>query len=258
MEVRERDAAAKMQLLTLFLYALSQIFGGTTQMKSMSRKALFGGALFVAGIVSKVDAQWMLSPDHASENYTRVYAFSYAYSAPDWFFHDETNYGSGSTNIAFGSYNDPYIGGYAGASLSNSHLSAFLDTTLGWSGQPQYSYAQVVSQAYITVPGDTSIELSWDLTGYGQGVAHALFDVHDVTANEQLLPYGHQYIGTAGALSIDILEGHLYKLKIKIIGTSPQELWASITKAPIPAPGSLALLGIAALGVRRRRRIGVY
>lgn len=202
-------------------------------MKAMTKAALFGGALFAAGITASADAQWNLD-----ENYSFHRVFAGLGGTGDSGF----NYGTGSSYVIFGGT----MQGTGYASLSDSLMRAEIDITGSGFGNAR-------SIAYATVDAPKKIYADWDFTGYQPGAyTYSLIQIQDLTNGGYLINQGP---GTSGAgVSINLLPGVDYRMIVLADADAPANLWAQFSKGAIPAPGSLALLGVAAIGARRRRR----
>lgn len=205
-------------------------------MKVTTKQALFGGALFAAGITAAAEAQW---------NVDQVYSFHQVFAS------DGTNsygYGSGATVVNFAG---PYLLGSATASVSSSLLYAEININLG--PNTPYEFAQARAVAYLTVDAPKTVYASWDFTDIPPGgLSFSTISVYDITNGAYLIQYATSTSGTD--VPVNLLPNTDYRAVIAADSDAPSQMFGQITKA-VPAPGALALLGVAGLGVRRRRRI---
>lgn len=196
-------------------------------------KALFGGALFAAGIAGAANAQWTVD---------QVYSFHQVFGS------DGTNsygYGSGTTAVNFPG---PDLLGSASASISSSLVRAEINIDIG--PNTPYEFAQARSVAYISVSSAQTVYASWDFTDIPLGgLSYALIQVYDLTNGAYLLNYGTNTSGSS--VPLNLVPGVDYVALVAADSDAPSNMFGEIA---VPAPGALALMGIGAVGVRRRRR----
>ena len=129
-----------------------------------------------------------------------------------------------------------------------------MDST--YDNTPGVDYIVTIDSSYFTVAEDWEVTLSWDMTdqfsGFGLGGGMALLEngtiINSVTGD-----------GVTGSLNVTLLAGASYQLTMNAaivgsaFGATGGTTWVHMEK--VPAPGALALLGLAGVaGARRRRR----
>ncbi len=203
-------------------------------MKATAKAALFGGALFAAGMTTTADAQWNL--DEVTSFHQVFAGLGGTPGAPGSY-----GYGTGSTYVIFGGT----LQGVGYAAISDSNVSAYID--IAGTG---YGNARAI--ANVTVDASKKIYADWDFTGYAPGAfSYATIQVYNFDTGLLEFQYGP---GTSGAgVSIILSPGVNYQLVVVADADAPAFMWGGFSK-PVPTPGALAVLGLGALGVRRRRR----
>ena len=218
-------------------------------MQSSTHKAmLFGGAVFAAGVVNAAQAQWTIEDPPWM---TALGAYGYSSVSYLKFYGDFVPWGqTGSDFIDFDSYNDPGIGGSAGAEVAYTFVSAFLDLTPGTNGIPNLGYASVNADALVRIPVGGDLRIDWDFTEIAVFKEIASIRVTDFLTGDSVLSI---YDG-AGSTELDLEDDRVYELSLSIRSQSSLSAHGSITL--IPLPGVLAMLGVAGMfdAQRRRRR----
>ncbi len=233
------------------------------------KTALFGGALFAAGITNAAHAAPEFTWDYSSmgvlliETYTLGGAFNVITD-------DFSGYGNGSIGISA----DVNIGGY---DYTLASAEAAWDES-GWSGyayaNATYGYARVdgygpgfqLGLHYFTVTQSGTADLTWDFSNVNTAgnYAYGTVRVYDLT-NGAFLPgadirpfgAGAGIDPFAGSVSVNLAAGNDYLLihgfRTDGFAAAPESMSASLGNL-VPTPASAALLGLAGLaGVRRRR-----
>ncbi|MEM9167672.1 MAG: PEP-CTERM sorting domain-containing protein [Planctomycetota bacterium] len=216
------------------------------------QKALFGGALMSAGMVANAQTFNFLDTDvTGSFN-------SYSYLV------DVNDGGYGYTNSIL----------VAPAALSQSRSG---DTDLNivqssnllrvdgtWSGNPAnpYGYAGASLQQFFTTSADAVLRVSWDVSGTD---AYAgAFIIEDASGSVLFQFDGLGGDPLAGTVDVPVSAGTTYAAILQLgtpgfftqltspflFNTDTQFIQAAL----IPAPASLALLGLGGLAATRRRR----
>jgi len=200
----------------------------------MTTKALFGGALFAAGIAGAAEAQWNVDE-----------AFSFTLVTGSDGSTTGLNYGSGTSYLAFPG---PNLLGSGSATVSDTMVSSEIDIDLGPNTPYEYAFAR--ARAYVTVDAPVTVYATWDFTDVpAGGLTFANIFVYDLTNASYLFNYGTFTSGSN--VAINLLPGVDYLMQVNADSDAPSQMFGQIV---IPAPGGLAILGAGVLGVRRRRR----
>lgn len=195
---------------------------------TMTKKCLFGGALFAAGLAVQANAQ--LNVDQVT-SFTQVFGSGA---------NDAYAYGNGNTTVVFVAP----LTGIGSATLSNMGVMA--DLTVGGVG---YGVARAI--AFVTVDVATPLSIAWDFSDVPVGgLSYAYVGVYDLTNSVSLFSAVDPSAGLD--TSVTLQPGIDYVLTAHADSDAPSVMFASITA--IPAPGSLALLALGGMTARRRRR----
>lgn len=194
----------------------------------MNGKQLFGGALMAAG-VSVAAAGDFTGFTQASGNYTGAY------------------FGGFSGFSINGFYNNTSTSG-ASIAIAEGTATSFL--AYGFDGGTGLAYAIHFNPIAFGVDADTAVQVSWDFTGdEGPGGAYidSYFSIDGPGGNLAAADLNTP----VGSTTINLVAGETYT----ILGTAlAAGGGTSFFSMVIPAPGAIALLGMAGLVGRRRRR----
>ncbi|MCB9845928.1 MAG: PEP-CTERM sorting domain-containing protein [Phycisphaeraceae bacterium] len=196
----------------------------------MKKACLFGGTLLAAGMTSSANSQ-VFSFTYSA---IRVGAYAYGVSGPSY----DGHYGPGFWSVAA---SEPGALATSDGTPSLIDMTATSDTLSG-----AFAAAFV---SYFTVSADTVATASWDYTG---GFALTDFIVHNVTDGVDVLfvSGGGTPPGTA---PVPLEAGKDYRLSAWPFATGGLD-GTSFARLEVPAPSSLALLGLGGLVATRRRR----
>ena len=182
---------------------------------------------------------------------------SIATASPTWTFEPGTDvyvhanyYGNGfegdqdvwSTDMAWGTVHASEYGTYT----TWAEFTVTENSMLMQAQQMNYAEAWVIgSGLQFSVNEDARIEFTLDGLGYNAEVLLADADF------QALL-----YVDSAGTYSFELQAGVLYDLSVYLesVGGEYTLTTMSIDLLPIPAPSALALLGLAGVATRRRRK----
>lgn len=226
-------------------------------MKVDTKKALFGGALFAAGITGAADAQWTSVGNYQfGFAYAQAGAYSYgfgyggsgygAYGAFAYAFHFGPYGGGSSYALGLGSFTPYRVLGYSfGYAFAYGQYSAF-------------TYAFGVGSGNVYVNQPTQVYAYWNWNYAGSGVAFfngwLIYDIYGGYA------VGYAYSNTApltGYQTFTLNPGTLYFLGAASTTANGNDfIGASVSAIGIvPTPGTTgALLAAAGLLASRRRR----
>lgn len=193
---------------------------------SLGKVGLIGGAMLCT---SAANAQNIAIIDHNT--------FVYAY---DWFDFDpyitNSSLGAGAYSTTAASNN-----AIASASGNANGFSAFASSD-GTANQAAY-----VNEVYtaFTVDANGTLNVDWDFTG-------DIFGFSGLTILENGSPVFAQGFGSSGNVNLAVSSDALYEMYGTLFNVdgAPTTYW----NATIPAPGAVALIGIAGLMTSRRRR----
>lgn len=238
-------------------------------MKSTRRRDLFGGALFSAGLLSMTAApalanELIWDPDTTHTNRASV-GLNGPAVMPKYVNHYYAFDSATAQNSPIGSMSGSYVGLDSGAVYSSlSILSTGIKgdthgTALAYINYAGTSYGNV----YANVGGfvymrlfyqplkDIQLRVSWD----NFNGSTDLF-IGDSTYSDPPLFNISTYSGEVGELFVTLEAGKSYELYALAVTRvfSTQERHAQFEFTIVPAPGALALLGVAGLIGKRRRR----
>ncbi|MEM8756937.1 MAG: PEP-CTERM sorting domain-containing protein [Planctomycetota bacterium] len=221
-------------------------------------KALFGGALMTAGVAA--NAQSFNFLDTSVDGYYP--SFAYIVDTRD-------AYGPGALQAAYAPDSlDLSLTSANGLSLSTSQDSNTLTIAGTWDGTDPYGYGNAYGggliQQFFTTDVDAILRLSWDVTSTDLFATAAVIEDEFGTVLVSLDILGG-VDPAAGSIDIPLDAGTVYNGQL-LMGTPGffggltfpffevpgQE--AFLTFELIPAPSSLALLGMGGLAAARRRR----
>ena len=151
--------------------------------------------------------------------------------------------------------------------LQTSAASGFYQNTLGGNTSKQInpflfgSFASVEYDTFLTIgatdqTGDQLLEVGLDWSSFGtslqsnNGALTVTPDDAQAAAGSDLKVLIGQFSFAAGEGGLDSMEGSV----VNLVGKNADGSTWSATQQWIPAPGALALLGLAGLAGRRRRR----
>ena len=200
----------------------------------MNKRVLFGGALFAAGISASAGAQtFQITGGFAGTNYVGAEpggARVFDIGANFW---DESE--MAGTAYAHSLANPTTIANYAN------------------SGDTGLAYAIHFLPTYFEVTADTTATLTWDfrgdLDGQGGNYVDSFFQIYYSGGVLALVDLDNPF----GSMDLAMVAGENYFFIGQALGTGGNDQVSSWSLV-IPAPGSAALLGIAGLGLVRRRR----
>ncbi len=203
-------------------------------------KTLFGGALLSAGMVA--NAQSFTLPGNIPP-YADTFVTAYVYD-----YYTIGNLGGQSVNGGFGdSYSVSSAYGSATGSITANELSASAD---GFGNTDSLGGAFADAYGYVSVTQDAQLDLAWDFTGEGAFGPLGRIRIVDFSAGGVLVFETTAF--SAGTASVDLFAGSNYGVLVR--ATASQDTSAFATATLIPAPASVALMGLAGLAAVRRRR----
>ena len=235
----------------------------------IKKTALFGGALFAAGLTSTAQAAPEFTWDYSTASVLLIETYTYGGSfnvIDDTFI----GYGNGSLSISA----DVNIGGY-------DYTLASAETAWDESGWDAYAYANAtygyarvdggaggfdLSLHYFSVTENGTADASWDFTNITSvaGFAYGTFRIFELDALGYIVdtlvdtrPFSEPTDALSGSETVSFTAGSSYVLvngfRTDGFAAAPESASASLTNL-VPAPSSLALVGLAGIaGVRRRR-----
>ena len=206
-------------------------------------KTLFGGALLSAGMVANANAQSFTLPGNIPP-YADTFLTGIVYD-----YYTIGQLGGQSVNGGFGdSYSVSSAYGNASSSITSTQLSAssdgFGNTDLSFGGAYANAYG------YLSVDQDASLDLAWDFTGEGSFGPLGRIQIVDWSAGGVLVFETTAF--SAGTNSVSLFAGTNYGILVQ--ATSAADTSAFATATLVPAPASVALLGLGGLAAVRRRR----
>lgn len=226
-------------------------------MNNSTKKCLFGGALFAAGVASHADAQQFQFELNYYGFYPTAFTVGYAYGGT-------TSFGAPLTQLqqnlsytagvpAAPAYVFAYgVGGsgYTGFNLLHAYAWSTVGSSIPVGIGQAYAYFSVADSAFdLAIDWDFSNEL-----GLGAGGFFGDISVIDWTTLTQVFVIDlNNGIGAeAGSTVVDLEAGHFYSI---LLDTGATAGGFSVADAYIvPTPASAALLGLGGLVATRRRR----
>jgi MYXO-CTERM domain-containing protein len=203
--------------------------GGTKEMKT---KQLFGGALLAAGLTAASSGDFIITGNVPTGNYVGAYFggfMPFSINADFW------NYSAAS-----------------GTAYALSQADAMSISNYGFGGDTGLAYALHFTPISFEVTADTNVTVSWDFTGDVDGIGGAYIDSFiSVDGPSGNLAFG-DLNNPVGSVDVALSAGDTYTFIGQALATGPggTSQWSIV----IPTPGAFALLGLAGLCGRRRRR----
>ncbi len=213
-------------------------------------KALFGGALMACGMSANAQTFVYLDTD-----YTGAYG-SFAQSATVGGPNDVA-----SAPAALDTYSSGYSAAYGTTTMSTSQTPTSFRSEGMWdgTGTAGYGYGIARFQQFFTVTADATLTLTWDVTGTDFFASAIVLrdDVNGgVLANIDMsaTPAGSIDIFVDNDLDYAFIGGLINSGFGPFITVANVAQFVEVSVGAVPAPGAMALLGLAGIaGVRRRR-----
>lgn len=234
----------------------------------IKKTALFGGALFAAGLTSTAQAAPEFTWDYSTASTSIIESISTG--AYNFITDSFTGYGNGGISVSYtfnyGGYD--YLIASAETSWDENGLEAYAYAS------PSYGYARVdgapggfqLALHYFSVTENGTADFSFDFTnitsvaGFAYGTAR-LFEVDALGALLDTLvdtrPFSEPTDPLSGTETVSLNAGSRYLVvhgfRTDGFAAAPESASVSLGNL-VPAPSSLALVGLAGIaGVRRRR-----
>lgn len=229
-----------------------------------SHKCLFGGALFAAGLAPEAaQAQGFDFVVNFGGAYPSSFAQAYSgfvtgYGTTQGFT------GTGSAAVYFSGEQGPYtassaynnyssLTAYGYAYVGEYLLTANSSTAYGYASYSYFNYSLAQAYGYVQVAQSSTADITWDFTNQdfppGTFPASRVF-IYNWTIGAFVFDTSVEAL--SGSTSVQLEPGNFYAINVD--ATSAGAGSTSSGSISIPTPSVLATLGVAGLGLSRRRR----